>query len=218
MVPLRRSRMLGITALMQRRPPKKLVSITWRNASSEASSTGPPPGMPALLTRTSIGPCSATTLAKPSRTEASSSTSTLARWIGSFSFPAIFRTSPLRSRLRIAATTVCPERASEIDVARPMPVLDPVTNASAMTVFLPELRGTAWRRDAHNAPAPSNSGRRPKRDGARDAIRPWPSFERRVAPAKARKTSCDNQKSMLSFSGCGKSTTEVSGHIIATPA
>src|SRR5271170_7476529 len=54
--------MLGATALMQRNPPKKLVSMTWRKRAIGASSIGPPPAMPALLTRMSIRPCSAITL------------------------------------------------------------------------------------------------------------------------------------------------------------
>ena len=54
---------------MQRRQPKKFVSIVWRKTPIGTSSMGPPAPTPALFTRTSIRPWSAITLPIAASTE-----------------------------------------------------------------------------------------------------------------------------------------------------
>jgi hypothetical protein len=82
--------------------------------------------------------------------------------------------SDLSAALQITqgATTVWPARASEIDVARPMPVLDPVTNASAMT-HPPSAaaRREGSRQFPHKFIARSNSSGNLERAAARSAER-----------------------------------------------
>jgi hypothetical protein len=56
MAPLRRSRIPGSTAWIIRMAPKQFVSKRSFAQSTGTSASGPPPPMPALLTRTSTRP------------------------------------------------------------------------------------------------------------------------------------------------------------------
>ena len=76
---------------------------------------------------------------KASSTELSLSTSIRTIVIGSFSFDVTSRSSPPRSGFRIPANTECPPRARVIAVARPIPVLVPVTTTMPiLNILRPE--------------------------------------------------------------------------------
>src|SRR6185437_60008 len=109
----------------------RFVSITEYHSSSVISAVTPPPLRPALFTRTPSGPnCS---------TAAATRFSTSAATVTSARTPAAVRPSA-RSFSTTASTscwdrahrkTGCPRRASTPAVARPIPLVPPVTSAAA---------------------------------------------------------------------------------------
>src|SRR5438034_3414926 len=93
---------------------------------------GPPPPMPALLTRTSMRPDRPRTALTARVTEAASSTSRAPRRIGSFSASTAAVSSVAVAGLRTPACTSWPSRAKWSAVARPMPLLLPVIRTTDM--------------------------------------------------------------------------------------
>src|SRR2546423_3265665 len=126
---------VGTTARDIRKTPRAFTRITRSHRSSVVSSTSPTPAMPALLKRTSMRLCSATTAAASACVSSSSETSTRCD-------------VPSRS----AATTVAPSSANSCADARPIPDAAPVT----MQTFLESLTASGshvWR---ERAPDPAN--------------------------------------------------------------
>eukprot|EP00037_Helgoeca_nana_P000589 m.22358 g.22358 ORF g.22358 m.22358 type:complete len:307 (-) comp10716_c0_seq1:41-961(-) len=129
MQPLWRDRIAGSTNCINRTGARKLVSINARNPSiGMSSSERRDPPIPALLTRTSIRPCSSTiesiTAAHASALVTSSARTvslTLACPSACNFFP------PAQLGFRMVAKTVFPSSASRTAVANPIPVLHPVT-------------------------------------------------------------------------------------------
>src|SRR2546422_1051579 len=106
---------------------------------------GPPPPMPALLTRTSMCADRPSTVLTAPVTEAALSTSRTTGRIGSFSPSAAAVSSVAVAGLRTPACTSWPSRAKWSAVARPMPLLLPVIRTTDMRTLYqirsrPELR------------------------------------------------------------------------------
>src|SRR5258705_1029659 len=120
--------------------------------------------MPALLTRMSIGPCCATVSAIARSIDSWRVTSSSRTTTGSFSSRATASSGPALARLRMVATTWWPWRAKWSAVARPMPVLVPVTRVTGMTWAPPVAPCCARRSPSSRARSPSKQVL-PKREG-----------------------------------------------------
>src|SRR5262245_12058404 len=135
----------GATARLIRKTPRAFTRITCSHSSRLVSARSPTPAMPALLKRTSIRPCSASTAAASSWVRTSSATSTVC-------------VTPSAEPSMSAATTRAPSAAKSSALARPIPEPAPVTMQT-----LPSSRMSAAAR--------SDEARQPERDQDDGAVR-----------------------------------------------
>src|SRR5262245_1496587 len=132
-------------------------------SSSGVSSRGEAPPMPALLTSTPTGPRSAT-IAKARLTDSVDVTSSGTVEIGKLASAAAAWRGSAFARFRIPAKTWKPWRARRRLVAKPMPVLVPVTTAISMFGLLSRQRRQLC---AHRGPLQPSQHRGPSELGDR---------------------------------------------------
>ncbi len=119
------------TARQQSQGPLRLVSITASQSDSPSCSIGPRMLMPALLTRMSSRPRPSTTRATMSSTWAATATSAATPSVLrplAFAISSATRWAAAPSRAEIA--TSAPASASASAIARPRPLVPPVTSAT----------------------------------------------------------------------------------------
>lgn len=147
MQPLPRASMAGSTAWVRRRGVSRLVAMTASPCAGSVSAVGPTIWTPALLMRTSIGPCTASACAiQPVAVSGSPRPQGNANARPPLHAAAIFSS---RSRRRAIRVTAWPAAANSRAMASPMPDEAPVT---ATCMENPWLRGEA--RHAGGARAP----------------------------------------------------------------
>src|ERR1700712_2198852 len=130
-----RARTCGMTALVTRKTPVRLTSRHSCQRFSGVDSTGPSHNTPALATRTSMPPNSATAVSTAVSTDASLVTSHATgsarpplATIPSATEPMVPGSLP-RSSERAATATDAPAAARDFAIVAPMPRLAPATNA-----------------------------------------------------------------------------------------
>ncbi|OLT12365.1 hypothetical protein BJF78_03860 [Pseudonocardia sp. CNS-139] len=158
------------TVFVTRKTLFRFVSITSYQRSSAISAVAPPPGRPALLTRTSTGPYRSTAAPTNCRTCSGDVTSHGCPSAVSPSFCRSLTVASTVSALRAQRKTRFPLRARDRAISRPIPLVAPVTIARARApcsfppaVGVPPLSATSPRfGQAPRAPLASAWWRRPR--------------------------------------------------------
>jgi Flp pilus assembly protein TadG len=123
MIRPRRRRSMPLAArLASRNEPVRLVSMTEDQSSSDIRRTSVSAVMPAFATRTSTGPCAASISTNAASTAAGSVTSQRTSRVPSGAPP-----------LRVVTATWSPFATNASAIARPMPLLPPVTRTDLLT-------------------------------------------------------------------------------------
>ena len=128
------SRMLSMTLRVVLYIEVRLTLMTAFQFSGVSLCSGASRVMPALLTRTSTGPCSATILAMPALVDSKLLTSKIATGI-----PVLAVNSLALSSFTSLATTLKPASLRAMEIAAPRPRAPPVTNARRAMEFSPRM-------------------------------------------------------------------------------
>src|SRR5215207_73571 len=129
MVPPPASRMWGKTALLRRKGARRFTSSVRSQPSSSSFSTGPGASVPAAFTSTSTRPKASSVLSTAPRIWLSSAKSIVRASARRPAASTSWATSSRSFLLRASSTTSAPAFARAIAVARPRPLLAPVTMA-----------------------------------------------------------------------------------------
>ena len=130
--PQARSSMPGITARMRRNGPVTFVRRCRSHISRSVRLSGADSAIPALFTRTSIGPSVALTAATASVTASASPTSRMTAIVCPPLARSARATSSTSVRVRAATATAKPAWTNAPAISRPMPRPPPVTNATCL--------------------------------------------------------------------------------------